>query len=420
MSRCIHHACTGGRATVEAAIRVGNRVHDDMPAFCAACIHNAQAEVTARELREHEGDWDAAALAVLVEEASGTWEAHQRVEAMARLDRLLRQQPDPVVDRCRGRAVQRGARAMTGLSAEQLAMRRTGIGASEIAAVCGVSPFASPIDVWRRKVGLADEEEANQAMIAGIMLEPAICDWYAQEMGGVKLLSCPTMRHPEHEWAIATPDRVYADDARYLVQCKNVGLRMADHWGEDPQAIPEDYRLQIEWEMLVAGADRCDVVVLIGGQTLRIYPITRDRELGESLLRIAGAFWRNHVIANVEPPVDGSESTRRWLEKKHPRIATEIKHEPLAEDPARAYAEAVQEEKRAHAKKMLAGNALRQMIGDADGVTGAWGKATWRPNEKAAPAWKQIAEHLGATQEIIDMYTPQPPRVLRVYPKKEK
>lgn len=308
---------------------------------------------------------------------------------------------------------------MAPLTTEQLEMRRTGIGASEVAAVCGISPWQSPIDVWLRKVGATGEEEPNEAMQAGNFLERGILDWYAHEMGGIALeTGLPTLRHPKHEFAFATPDGRWKDGSR-LVQVKNVGLRMTAHWGEDPESIPEDYRAQIEWEMEVTGVSRCDVAVCIGGQKLRIYPIERDPELAASLVVIVGAFWRNHVLAEVPPPIDASDSARRYLEKRHPSHVKPLAvAPPEAEEWAHRYAAALALEKQADDEKRLAGNKLREMIGEAEGVAGPWGKATWKQNGKAAPAWKQIAEELGATPEIIARHTPPGGRVLRVYPKK--
>lgn len=310
---------------------------------------------------------------------------------------------------------------MTGLSPAQLELRRTGIGASEIAAVCGISPWDSPLDVWLRKTGNADEKAETMAMRAGNMLEAAICDWYAVEMGGVSLVPSDTLRHATHTWALATPDRLYASDSKHLVQCKNVGLRMAEHWGDDPADIPEDYRVQIEWEMEVADAERCDVVVLIGGQNLKIYPITRDRDLAASLLTIGERFWRDHVLTGEPPPVDASDSARRYLERRHPtHKPAEMLAAPEAEEWARRYHSALQAERAADEEKKLAGNMLRQLIGDAEGVLGPWGKATWKRGERGTPAWKQIAESLNPSQQLVESFTPAAPRVLRVYPKKEK
>lgn len=303
------------------------------------------------------------------------------------------------------------------LTAEQLIQRRSGLGASEIAAVCGASPYATPLDVYLRKLGLVDDTVENDARRAGNMLEPAILSWYAAEMGGANLRASLTLRHPSYEWALATPDAVWTDEPR-LVEAKNVGIRMAHEWGDDPDAVPASYMLQTQWQMEVCGYERCDLAVLIGGQTLRIYPQRRDPELCASLLTIAGRFWRNNVLAEVPPPIDGSDGARAYLDRKHPRQMRPMLPAPHgAEELARRYKAAIEAENSALAEKKLCGNILRGMIGDAEGISATWGHVSWKTNKAGTPAWKQIAEACNPPPELIAEHTPSPPRVLRVYPK---
>ena len=61
--------------------------------------------------------------------------------------------------------------------------RKSGLGGSDIAAVLGLSKWASPMDVWYQKRGLVDPLEESNAMRRGRLLEPAIAEWYAEETG---------------------------------------------------------------------------------------------------------------------------------------------------------------------------------------------------------------------------------------------
>ncbi len=300
------------------------------------------------------------------------------------------------------------------LNEAQLAMRSTGIGASEIAAACGLSPWERPIDVFARKTGLAPEKATTDAMAAGNWLEPAILAWYAHEMG-VDVLPSTTLRHPESAWAIATPDGVWSSDRKHLVQVKNVGLRMTEHWGDDPEHIPVDYRVQIEWEMWVAGATACDVAVLIGGQRLRIYPILQDLELLRLLRAEGHRFWHEHVLANNPPPVDATESTKRFQERVHARHGTTFLSETSeAIRWAVAYDEARTAEKEAVARKLECANHLRAIIGPHGGIEGQQIKVTWTQNETAGPDWKAIAQELFPPKHLIAKHTPPGAHVVRV------
>ena len=45
--------------------------------------------------------------------------------------------------------------------AEWLAWRRSGIGASDVAGILGISPWASPFTVWADKLGLLPDEDLD-------------------------------------------------------------------------------------------------------------------------------------------------------------------------------------------------------------------------------------------------------------------
>ena len=61
--------------------------------------------------------------------------------------------------------------------------RRGGIGASDIAGILGISPWASPFSVWADKVGVLPEEEPSTVMKAGRWLERGVAPWFADETG---------------------------------------------------------------------------------------------------------------------------------------------------------------------------------------------------------------------------------------------
>ena len=152
------------------------------------------------------------------------------------------------------------------LTAEQLALRQTGIGASEIAAVAGLDPHRTPLDVWMLKRGLAGPFAGNEFTRWGDRLEAVIAGAYA-EARGVLLDTRDTLRHAGEPWMLATPDRVVLDSAgaeERLLQVKNRGLRQADRWGEPgTDQVPDAVAAQCHWEMAVTGLALCDVAVLI-------------------------------------------------------------------------------------------------------------------------------------------------------------
>ena len=300
------------------------------------------------------------------------------------------------------------------LTPAQLAMRNTGIGASEIGAALGLSRWETPLGIYLRKIGETPEFEGNEATEAGLELEPAIATWAAKKLGNPPTHEEGTVRHPEHSFIFATPDRIF-DDRSAILQIKNVGFHMRHEWGDDGDDVPHAYRVQIEWEMIAVGIKRAWLAVCIGGQRLRIYGFDQDPSMSESLIRQAHHFWHEHVLARVPPPIDGAEKTRRWLESKHPghfgnARAIEWQEAEWCAD----YLRAIAMEKEAKETKALLGNRLRAALGDHEGAEGHGVKVTWTQNENGTPSWKAIAEEAGATPDLIAKHTPPGPHVLRV------
>lgn len=64
------------------------------------------------------------------------------------------------------------------LTAEQLAKRRTGITSTDIAAICGLNPYKSPMAVYLDKIGKPLEVEQTEGMFWGLALEPLLLQRY--------------------------------------------------------------------------------------------------------------------------------------------------------------------------------------------------------------------------------------------------
>ena len=108
------------------------------------------------------------------------------------------------------------------LTPEQIALRRNTLGASEIAAVCGLDPFRGPWDVWADKMGLDIREEFAESDM-GHLFERPLLEHYSRKTG-VVLAYPETLIHPIHRWVSATPDGLGSDR---VVQVKVVGTNMA-------------------------------------------------------------------------------------------------------------------------------------------------------------------------------------------------
>ena len=271
-----------------------------------------------------------------------------------------------------------------GLTKEQLAARVHTLGASEVAAVCGLNPWKSAHDVWLEKMELADERQ-NHATRVGNLIEPIILQLYCEDTGA-KVAHFGTLLHPRVPWASATPDFA-VHGVRRVGEIKCVGWRSAHHWTTEDDGVPDYYRPQLEWQCEVCDADEADMAALIGGTDFRIYRIKRDREMGGLLLDIAAKFWRDHVVARVPPVVDGSEGAKRMLAKLYPRNTAPMKE---ADGELEALVRELKALDAVEAKRLELENKLKDAIRDAEGVTGDGWSVTYRAdkNGKRALRWK--------------------------------
>ncbi|MEM0953326.1 MAG: YqaJ viral recombinase family protein [Pseudomonadota bacterium] len=226
------------------------------------------------------------------------------------------------------------------LTAEQLQERRTGIGGSDIAAVLGLSPYQTPLDVYRDKLGLAEDEDlSGKAPIEwGNRLEDVVAAKFADE---TKLGSRVQRRskgyvHGEHPILKGNIDRAITGTVfgglKAGLECKTADKWAArDLWGkgstfewsdegelllvESDDQVPDWYRMQCAHYQAITGADVWFLSVLIGGNDFRTYTIFRDEELEALMIEQALLFWNEHVLAQVPPaPVN-----QRDLESLYPR-----------------------------------------------------------------------------------------------------
>jgi putative phage-type endonuclease len=264
------------------------------------------------------------------------------------------------------------------LTAEQLELRRTGITATEVAAIVGVNPFAGPMDVYLAKTGEQTPDDENEAMRWGSALEPVVLERYARDRG-VELTTPGTLRHPTHPELLGTPDAVVVAERRG-VEVTTTGAHRAHEWGAPgTDEIPAHYWVQCAVYMAICDADAWDVAVLIGGQDYRVYTVERDRDVEAWLVDSAVRFWRDHVAIENPPPIDGRRSTARFLTDRFPANNGAMRGSDLDcelwADRLRDAREAVAA---ARALELEAENRLKALIAESDGVKGSFFTIYWR------------------------------------------
>jgi len=188
------------------------------------------------------------------------------------------------------------------------AQRLSGIGGSDVAAVVGVSPWKTPLELWREKRGELAPFPDSPVMEWGRRLEPVIVRAYA-EATGRRVERPPMLRHPEHGFMIANLDGVA--DGELVLEVK--AARTAHGWGEPGTAfVPQPYLLQVQHYMAVARLPLAEVAVLIGGHDFRIYRVPEDRVLQALMIEAEADFWERVLRGDPPEPVTADDMRQRW------------------------------------------------------------------------------------------------------------
>lgn len=176
------------------------------------------------------------------------------------------------------------------------------IGGSEAAIVCGLSPWKTPVQLWQEKTGRVPEEnlDDNELVRWGLLLEDVIADEYARREGvKIRKQNIPTY-HPSVGFMVANIDRdiVGLDEG---LEIKNASQWTYDKWGESgTDDVPLFYLTQGVHYMAVRDYSAWRFGVLLGGNELRSYRITRDKESEGRLIELEAKFWR--CVENDTPP----------------------------------------------------------------------------------------------------------------------
>ena len=301
---------------------------------------------------------------------------------------------------------------------EWLERRRSGIGSSDAPVIAGER--GSVIELWAQKAGLVEPDEPDEQTARlfewGHRLEPVIADWYSDKTGRKLRRVNRLLQHPSVPWALASLDREAIGEKR-IVEIKTT--RWGWTRGED---IPGDIQTQVQHQLWVTGYDVADVAVLVGGSEPRIIEVPRDDAFIDDLTFLEAEFW-GWVESKTRPPVDGSENARKVLSRLHPANDGTLIPATLEMDSvAIQLRDARQLAKAAQDRVDALENAIRALIGDADGIVGDWGKVTWKKNADSAKTdWKLLAESLAravdpetaATLTSLYTRTVEGPRVLR-------
>lgn len=189
--------------------------------------------------------------------------------------------------------------------------RRKFLGGSDIAAVLGISPWTTPVQLYHKKTSPPVEDKGNRREKSrGKRWEAVVGEMLVEELeekGHRVEIVAANKRYvdPSVNYFACEIDfelRLDGEDEITNCELKTVHPFKSKEWGEaGTDNSPVWYTAQAMQGLGITGRRRCLVAALFGADELKTYPIGRDEEtiLG---MRMRGTdFWVNHVLARVPP-----------------------------------------------------------------------------------------------------------------------
>lgn len=313
---------------------------------------------------------------------------------------------------------------MPRLSPEQLERRRSFLGSSDIAAIAGLDPYRTGLDVWLEKRGALPEREETEDALMGHLLEPVVAQRYALANPDVTLQPVTGEVAGPLPFLAATLDYRAAQEGReWVVEVKTRSRYTMKGWGPaGSDQVSPAVLCQVLWQQAISGLTSMgEVAVLVDGREFRLYAVQHDAAVVADLFTIAEDWWQRHIVGGAEPALEGSH-VAEYLRQKYGRAlgrelvpADETAAELLAE-----YAVVHTQIDRLTQRKQEIQAALMPVIGDAYGVEAdGVGKMLWfNVKGKAITDHAAIVREANVPDEVIQRHTRigAPSRQMRFYP----
>lgn len=179
------------------------------------------------------------------------------------------------------------------------------IGGSDVAAIFGISPWKTPLDLWLEKSGklLPNESENIWQKEMGHLLEPVVAQMYAFRTGHRVIPDTYLYQHALYPWALANADYSMEDkDTKEAggLECKTTTYHNADEWKDDK--VPMHYEYQCRFYMGVRDLPFWDIACMWGNgeKDFPIRRIYRDFAIEEMIFETIAAFIQS--IHDNQPP----------------------------------------------------------------------------------------------------------------------
>lgn len=265
-----------------------------------------------------------------------------------------------------------------GITERERKRRRDWIGSSDVAAIMGLSPYKTALDVYLEKTGGVEDWAGNAATERGTYLERGVMDWAESELG-----------------MISRDERIVHDEAHLACNIDGIVIHSGEPvevktchgsvegWGRPgTDEVPDHVLIQCLAHLAVTPkAKRCWVPVCRADEfafRLDLYKVERDEFLVGEIVGACNTFWSR--VLSLDPPAalaPSADVCRRL--KRSPGSTIAIPPEPFDE-----WREAVAERKAAEKKEKEAHGRLLALLEDNEcgEVEGRPDRVLYLPEER--------------------------------------
>ena len=195
-----------------------------------------------------------------------------------------------------------------------LAGRQNGLGASDAAAVVGLSPWATPLSLWKQKLGIESPPDLsdNAAVAAGVKMEPILRQFYISTHPQYELEYFPydILYQEEKPFITATLDGelIESTGRRGILEIKNVNISnkvALQKWTGG--TMPDYYFTQLIAQLNATGFQFARLFAALhfasGDITLREFEVEREDVLDDMawLDKEETRFWQKNILGGVMP-----------------------------------------------------------------------------------------------------------------------
>ena len=193
-------------------------------------------------------------------------------------------------------------------------VRGTYVGGSDITAICGLSSFRTPTDVWESLTGKELSNPFQESIISrvGLALEPIIVDEYRKKnpyrMPAEEFLKFNVeAKSDSHPFFGGHLDALYTD---LVIETKTLNHKKAMEFFHT-KTIPHEYLVQLAWYCMLANTSKALLLTYCNGE-LSDFDYEADKELQDHLVNTALDFWDNHVVKDIPPAPANKQEQQRY------------------------------------------------------------------------------------------------------------